>query len=1182
MNTNGLKKFAQNARIKLLEKVEDRLDYVLNTDSAELREQQSQIIALNKELEKTGRSALIEKVAYTWFNRLVALRFMDVNSYQPFRIRVLSPQEGYTQPELLTEAKQGHIPDELDVDHQRINDLLNGSLSSQNPQNEVFRLLLVAACNHLNSIFPFLFEPIEDYTELLLPEDLTSEFSIVQDVREGMPAESCEEVEVVGWLYQFYISEKKDEVFASSGKVTKEEIPAATQLFTPRWIVEYMVQNTIGKLWLQNNPDSSLKEHMDYYIESPTAEAEDYLEIDSPEEITFMDPASGSGHILVYGFELLTKIYEEAGYPQSDIAELILTKNLHGIEIDERAAQLSGLSLMMKARDYYRRTFRKDLTPNVTCLTDLSLSEKEIKEVFDKEDIELTDELLHDLTNMQQATNYGSLIIPHTDQSTLKKVHQKLSESSPDDDLFEAKHKKALRDTVSQLITLGKKYHCVAANPPYMGSGNMNKDLKKFAKNSYPDSKKDLMACFIEKNLSMLSKNGLLGMINQHSWMFLRSYEDLREKLIDNYLLDNLLHLGPRTFPEIDGEVVQNCAFTFSKRNPKSKGVYVRLVNHKSSNEKKNKFLAALDNEKTTYLYKVHQHKFLKIPGYPLGYWAGSNMLKNYEKATIGDEYEPRVGMATANNKRFIRDWYEVDINNIGFGMSSRKEARKSGKKWFPFTKGGEFRKWFGNNISIVNWENDGQEIRNFTTETGRVRSHNYNLNYIFKEGLTWTVIGSNKTSFRYTPKGFLFSNSGYGIWPQEDNNLKTLLGLLNSQVSLEYLRLLSPTIGFESGYIRKIPLTDNLTVIQDQVDQLIKLAKKSWDDFELSIGFKKSPLIKNEINGSIEQSLDSYKQIIKTTCAKTYKLECKTNKELTSIYHVESSENIKLSDITCYKDLTEIADSSNELNIDERKIFSNLMSYCVGCMFGRYSLDKEGLILAKQGETLEDYLKKVEKSDEEVSFLPDGDNIIPVLGEDWFEDDIVGRFKAFLKASFGKENFEKNMAFVEDNITHSDLRKYFNRTFYRDHYKRYNKRPIYWMFSSPNGVFKALVYMHRYTPDTLNRMLNDYLREYKSKLTYRKDHLQEIINSSSDASEVNQAEKEQRKLEEMLRELEEYERKVLMPLATERIELDLDDGVLVNYNKFGQAVEEIRSVNTPKKKKKVKEFDWVDGDEIR
>ena len=590
MNTNQLKKFAQEARRKLIDQVASRLNYVLNTDSAELREKSAAISNLREALKNVTKEQLIDKVAYTWFNRFVALRFMDVNDYQPIGVRVVSTLEGFTTPEILDEAKRGHIHDEIQVDRRKIGDLLDGRIPSSNAQNEVYKLLLTGVCNHLHKTFPFLFERIDDFTELLLPDDLTSEFSIIQDIQNGMSKGDCEEVEIIGWLYQFYISEKKDEVFASNEKVKKEDIPAATQLFTPRWIVEYMVQNTVGKLWLLNNPTSRLKDQMPYYIESAEKD-DDFLKIDSVEEITLLDQACGSGHILVYGFDLLTKIYEEQGYNTSEIPQLIINKNLFGFEIDERAAQLSGFALLMKAREYNRRVFRKELKPNILCYKDLKLTEEEIKETFTQLKVELTDELLFDLKNIQQATNLGSLISPHSDATSIKEVIDKVVSSKSSSDVFLRYRLEELEVSLKHLLLLSNKYHCVVDNPPYMGGSKMNKELYAWVKTNYPRSKSDLMACFMEIGLTTLLPNGILGMINQHSWMFLSSYESLREEILKSSHIATLLHLGPRTFPEIGGEVVQNSAFTLINEESNKKGNYLRLVDFNNSTLKREKTL---------------------------------------------------------------------------------------------------------------------------------------------------------------------------------------------------------------------------------------------------------------------------------------------------------------------------------------------------------------------------------------------------------------------------------------------------------------------------------------------------------------------------------------------------------------------------------------------------------------
>jgi len=714
MNTNQLKRFAQAARTKLIEQVGAKLDFVLHTDSAELREKADSLNQLQEAINATSKAQVIEKVAYTWFNRLMALRFMDVNDYQPIGIRVVTPKDGYTLPEILEEAKHGHISDDLQVNRNLVFEILDGIKPSVNPQNEAYKLLLIGTCNHLNNTFPFLFERINDYTELLMPDDLISQYSIVQDIKDGMAAEDCQEVEIIGWLYQFYISEKKDEVFASKSAVKKEDIPAATQLFTPRWIVEYMVQNTVGKLWLQNRPSSKIRQHMPYFIESASTTSTDYLKLNSIEELRLLDQACGSGHILVYGFDLLYKIYEEEGYNPTDIPQLIIDKNLFGFEIDERASQLAGMALMMKARSYHRRFFRKEVEPHILCFSDLKLSEAEMKDTFTELSLNQPNSLKYDLNLMRQATNLGSLIQPQTYIHILNSIYEQLENKLKTATIFTQPNIKAVQSAIKQLIPLAKKYHCVVDNPPYMGSGNMNKELGEYVKTSFPDSKTDLMACFIEAGLSATQPKGYLGMINQQSWMFLSSYDKLRTKLIDFIQFDTLLHLGPRTFPEIGGEVVQNVSFTFLNTNYLRKGSYIRLVDFESSELKREKALEAIQNPQCGWFYTAIQKDFNKIPGSPLSYDCGINLLNSFEKGELlGDIGFPRKGMVTANNPRFVRNWYEVVLTNIKFDSIDRSQAAISQIKWFPYAKGGNFRRWFGNNENVVNWKNDGLELLN-------------------------------------------------------------------------------------------------------------------------------------------------------------------------------------------------------------------------------------------------------------------------------------------------------------------------------------------------------------------------------------------------------------------------------------------------------------------------------------
>jgi len=1172
MNTNQLKRFAQEACTKLLQQIGAKMDFVLSHDTAGLRGRADTLQKLQEEIRRQGKEAVVDKVAYTWFNRLVALRFMDVNGYQPIGMSMVTPATpSHVSPQILTEAHAGNIPGELKVNREQLFDILDGRQPSNNPDNDVYRLLLVAACNNLSHLFPFLFERIEDYTELLLPDDLTSPFSIVTDIVDGMAEEDCHEVEIIGWLYQFYISEKKDEVFASKSAVKKEDIPAATQLFTPRWIVEYMVQNTVGKLWLQNRPSSNIRKHMPYYIESESGCSIDYQKLDSIEELKLLDQACGSGHILVYGFELLHKIYEEEGYSPAEIPQLIIEKNLYGLEIDERAAQLAGFALMMKARSYHRRFFRREAKPNIKCFTDLTLGADEVKIIFKELHIPLPETLEEDFDLCRQATNLGSLIQPKTPLETLVEINIQLTGALKSSDLFLQSNIQELQRAISQLIPLKKKYHCVVDNPPYMGGGNMNKELSIFVKKNYPDSKADLMACFMESGLASLHPKGFLGMINQHSWMFLSSYEKLRGKLIDNIQFDTLLHLGSRTFPEIGGEVVQNASFTFLKAKPINKGSYVRLVDYDNSELKRNKTLEAIQNPQCGWFYTANQKDFEKIPGSSIGYWVSNKIINLFKNNTIEDYGEPRQGLATSDNNRFLRFWTEVTIN---------KFSLFKGNKWYPFNKGGKYRKWYGNQELAINWEDNGYELIDYAKKLYKSPTRTIkNIKYYFKEGITFSVLNSKGFGGRYTPNGFIFDVQGSTIFSKK-TYLINLIAFLNSIVAKELLELISPTLSTHVGYIKKLPLIITDSKKHEELTVLtINISKSDWDSRESSWDFKKNELLRLK-SDTLKETLYRYMDYWEEQFFQLHHNEEELNRQFIEIYGLqdELTPDVPLEEITILQEETSIENGELVFHADE--VIAQFVSYAVGCMFGRYSLDKEGLILANQGETLQDYLEKVGRKEEKLTFVPDRDNIIPVLDDEWFRDDIVERFYSFLKASFGEENFRKNLEFVEECLG-KDIRKYFTRDFYKDHIRRYKKRPIYWMFSSPKGYFNVLVYLHRYTPDTINRILNSYLKEFIGKLKMYRTQ-QEHIEVEGSVTEQNKARKEIDRINVMLADCMQYETEILYPLATERIVLDLDDGVLVNYNKLGSTVALVDGLNDKKSKKKVRGFDWIDTSHIR
>jgi type II restriction/modification system DNA methylase subunit YeeA len=1177
MNTNRLKKFAQETRKKLLEQVSAKVDYVISADTPALREKAELVATIKDEITSLGKQQLVDKVAYTWFNRFVALRYIDVNDYQPLGIKIVSPLLGQIRPQILQEAFAGNIPEDLNVNEQKVLDLLDGRTESRNAENDAYRHLLIGACNYLHRIFPFLFERINDYTELLLPDDLTSQFSILQDLVLGMTEEDCSQVECIGWLYQFYISEKKDEVFAAKSKVKKEDIPAATQLFTPRWIVEYMVQNTVGKIWMQNHPSSSLKQHMPYYIETKDGQTGDYLKIGTPEELTLLDQACGSGHILVYGFELLYKIYEEQGYNPSEIPVLIIKNNLFGFEIDSRAAQLAAMAVLLKAREYGNRLFKKAEIPEpqILCFKDHHLSSAQIKEVFTRLGIELADDLHVDLNLMSQATNLGSLIAPRSHQQELIGIKEQLVAKEAAADLFLRNQINELLTAIIQLIKLSKKYCCVVDNPPYMGGGAMNIELTNFVKNYYPDSKADLMACFMEAGLQCVEPKGILGMINQHSWMFLSSYQDLRRKLIDHIQFDTLLHLGARTFPEISGEIVQNASFTFVNSEPKYSGSYIRLTDCGKTELKRHRTIEAIQNNTCNFFYRAYQKDFEKVPGCPIGYWANKEVLDSFIKnKSLGENFTVKSGVMTGDDERFLRYWYELNISEIAYDKCSLNEIEFDKYKYLPMNKEEGYRKWSGRYKIVFRFDSNG---RNFSEAIGL----NYRLRdfkYYFEEGISWGDVAGGATSYRWQQKGLVFSARA----PMIITDKRYLVGLLNSSVVSYLQELLNPTLSFNLVDLERIPVNDKLSSynsINDYISNCIGISSQEWNTNILSKDFGKNELIRMA-GQDLEEAYDLYQQYWKNKFFQLHKNEEDLNRQFIEIYGLgdELTHYIPLQEITILKEETSIENGQLLFNAEE--VFSQFMSYSVGCMFGRYSIDKDGLIIANQGESLDDYYQKIGKSEIQVGFAPDKDNIIPILEDEWFEDDVVTRFYQFLKVTFGEKGFQKNLAFLEDQLG-CTVRKYFTKEFYADHIQRYKKRPIYWMFSSPKGYFNVLIYMHRHAPDTINIVLNDYLRSFIEKLKVRLETLKHIETTGSPA-EKTRALKEMDKINAMLLDCHDYERNILYPLATERIAIDLDNGVLVNYNCFGKAVKEITGLNDAKTKKKVREFDWIDPQIIR
>ena len=1173
MDKNAIKKFAVWARTELIARVSLKgVEYGITEDNIEdanadsvggkvlTADEKKQRQALIAEINDKGYKQVMEEVAYTWFNRFSALRFMEVNGYLPSHVRVFTDEENNFKPQIITEAIH------LDLDGLNMEKVYE--LKDAEKTEELYKYLLTVQCNALNKILPGMFQKIADYTELLLPDNLLREGSVIQQMIELIPEDDWKDaVQIIGWLYQYYNSEKKDDVFAAlkkNVKITKENIPAATQLFTPDWIVRYMVENSLGRLWLEGHPDAKdqllpteeeqsayaagnrdmedTKWH--YYLEEAEQEPEvqaqlaeirkEYAAL-TPDQLKVIDPCSGSGHILAYMFDVLMKIYESYGYTTREAVASIVENNLYGLDIDDRAAQLAYFAVMMKARQYDRRFFSRGIQPHVYAIVESNHVDQFALEYFCNGDAKLKKAMDTIISELHDAKEYGSILtVTPQDWSAL---YARFAEIKEDIHISREVALRGLLPLVQVAEALAQKYDVVVTNPPYMGSGGMGAKLTDFVKKSYPDSKSDMSTVCMEKSLSMCRKNGFMTMINIPVWMFLASYENFRNALLRDNTIINMIHPGRGIF----GSDFGTTTFVFRKSNPCGYiGCYHRLFDAQGevkSNEEREK--AFLDKKGQFY---ADQLNFSKIPGNPVAYWVSDILMEAFAKEIfIGDICEPRVGMATANNDRFIRLWYEVGMDKIGLGMKCREEAVNSKKKWFPFAKGGEFRKWYGNNDYVVNWENDGIEIRNFKDEkTGRIRSHNYNLDYIFQSAITWTVISSATTSFRFCPEGFLYSNSGYGMFFPHKNDIPAILGFLNTSVVMSILSVLSPTIGFESGYLRKIPYLSTPDEVTAVVNECISIARADWDSFETSWDFKHHPLLRKV--PTIAEAFEQWQAECDDRFNHLKSNEEELNRIFIDIYGLqdELTPEVEDKDVTVRK-----ADLGRDIR--------SFISYAVGCMFGRYSLDVDGLTYA--GGEWDD--------SKYTSFAADKDNIIPICDDEYFEDDIVGLFVEFVKTVYGADVLDENLKFIADALGGKGqpkdvIRNYFLSDFYSDHCKIYQKRPIYWLFDSgkKNG-FKALIYMHRYQPDTIARIRTDYVHEQQARYRTAIADLEQRIANASTGERVK-LKKKLTTLQAQDAEIRTYEEKI-HHLADKMISIDLDDGVKKNYAIFQDVLAKIK-----------------------
>jgi hypothetical protein len=1165
VNTTALKTFAPAMRRQLLEAVGRKLDLLLHSQTPDTLSTYAKQIAELREQDADNREQLLERVAYTWFNRLCALRYLDARSWHPFGCKVLMPAgEGETQPEVLKLMRAGSLPVELKphTNEARLHGLLDGqippAIAGADPQGEVYRELVLASCRSYHRLLPDVFEQADDYTELLLPDEILSENSIVAAFREKVSDEDCDDVEALGWLYQFYISERKDNAMAKKKSVEPRDIPAVTQLFTPHWIVRFLVENSIGRLWLRSRPESKLREHMPFFVNSEDSNSEtDLTIVSSPEDIRVLDPACGSGHILTYAFDLLALIYKEEGYSQNEIANKILGNNLYGLEICPRAAQLAQIALLCKAREYSRAAFRGNLHPSVHCLRDYKLDLGDLDHLGDATSTALNCDEIAQLHQFRENMSiYGSLAKPVLDTLSLQRLQEKIQGSLSTDNPYKANIQNQSLLAVEQAQYLVNRYNVVIANPPYMGGNAMNTTLATMAGEKFPDSKNDMYALFIERGLGFLSGNGILAMITMQGWMFLRSFESLRRKIIANSHISTFLQIGYNTFPELNSKVALGCAFVLNNAPSEAPGAFINLNEASQSANKEDVFMQSLANNS---VYTRNPRSFTRIPGAPFAYWLSDRITQAFESnPTIGSCARAAKGLATGDNGRFVRLWTEVNFSGIGFGLT-RKEAAASGKKWFPYSNGGELRRWYGNLDSCVNWENDGHLLQTELTSDGkRVRATNLNLERIFKSGIVWTSVTTSDPSFRVVPKGFLF-DAASGVLQSGEKDSDGLLGLLNSVVARRILAALNPTINLSPGYLESIPYPGAIRTSEYSmaVKEMVYLAKADWDYFETSWDFERAPLIvycAKHSRGERDQQIN-----LNTNIASCWSESAQSRdrmiERLRSLEEYNNSVWIKAFGLE--------DELGGDVQRDEITLFRPsartdsqcFVSYAVGCMMGRYSLEQPGLILAdsrdNQAAHLAAYEEKVGKPLGQVQFKPDADAIIPVLDGEWFEDDIVARTREFLEVTFPESTVTENLRFIEESLG-KDIRKYFCSEFYKDHLQTYKKRPIYWMVQSPKKGFACLIYLHRYTKDTLNQVLNNYFRPYLQKLEARLAQLGlDQLNDSLPTRERTAARKEADKITKLLKECQAWEQDALLPLAQQRIELDLDDGVKVNYLKL-------------------------------
>ena len=1149
MDKNAIKKYAVWARWELISRVSQRAALYEITDkdygdasadsvlgrvmSAEEKHQRQALIA---QIREKGYEQVMEEIAYTWFNRFIALRFMEVNGYLPSRVRVFTDDENNFKPQILTEA----INMELDgLDMEKVYALKNA-----NDDDALFKYMLIVQCNALSSILPGMFQRISDYTELLFPDNLLREGSVIEQMISMIPEEDWKDaVQIIGWLYQYYNSEKKDDVFAAlkkNVKITKENIPAATQLFTPDWIVRYMVENSLGRLWVEGHPNDELKSQWKYYLEEAEQEPEvqtqlaeirkEYAAL-TPDQLKVIDPCSGSGHILAYMFDVLMKIYESYGYTTREAVASIVENNLYGLDIDDRAAQLAYFAVMMKARQYDRRFFSRGIQPHVYAIAESNHVDSFALEYFCNGDAKLTAAMNTIISELHDAKEYGSILtVTPQDWSAL---YDRFAEITEDINMSREAAMRELLPLVQVAEALAQKYDVVVTNPPYMGNSSMSAKLLEFIKKYYPDSKSDMFAIFIESCRMMTKHFGFQAMITQHAWMSLASYEKLRYKLHDMSIV-NMAHLGARAFEEVSGEMVQTTSFVFQNvKIEKREGVYCRLVDPTTATGKEEAFLAGNNR------YNAKQDSFERIPGAPVSaYVAGDTLAMLYEKGkTINDVGEVKIGMGTGNNDLFLKLWWEVNNLTIDYTMKDASLIDSGSKKYYPYSKGGERKRWYGNQEYVVWYDEAGQ---NQMKQTSGHRE-NGGYDYYFHKGMTWTYSTMAAFGARIMPEGFVFDVNGSSLFlPEKYYNY--VLCFLQSCVGRFIIDSTKSAFSIQAGTIRNLPVIgESNDEIENLANECIKISREDWDSFETSWDFKKHPFVTGNFV-TIKEAYENWQLV--------------TNERNDSLYHKERRIN------EIFIDKYELANElSPDVNIEDGTLHvpdlnrevRSFISYAVGCMFGRYAPDKEGVVYAGGEWDASKY----------ASFVADKDNIIPICDDEYFDDDIVGRFVEFVKTVYGEDTLDENLKFIADALGGKGapkevIRNYFLNDFYADHCKIYQKRPIYWLFDSgkKNG-FKALIYMHRYREDTIARIRTDYVHEQQGRYRTAIADLESRIANADTGSRVKLT-KQLTKLQNQAEELRVYEEKI-HHLADQMIRIDLDDGVKHNYAIFQDVLAKIK-----------------------